>query len=401
MPTLSVNVVDQCPDLLLQDTSDYSDQDVVGTYMFHDYVGAGAPAANTAFTLSSLTVNGVEVLGTTINISTDASQDLVDVLNDYNLTVDNINSFQSLVAARLIQPDPLDYQTWYIELYNYDTSYNGYVVASTTTLTPLISNMTFVGQQISGRNLHLLLPDGETYADLGATTQVDTITLVQSSYVVGETFTLSFCSTNLQYTVVEGITSASCIAVELTNLINAQTTGDWTRATATASGNTLIINSKIPGNPMYLAVSYTQVPVGDYITVATTTANIPSLDMVSLAVSNEITYTPQEDGGLYKLGLTAFTDATCTYQETELDFYNWCYDLINLECCLVDTIIGESSCCGSASPCYGTNAVQAADLYSKIGAIRIMETKGEPGDKIQCVVDSAKSICNQLSCSCQ
>ena len=64
MPTLSVNVVDQCPDLLLQDTSDYSDQDVVGTYMFHDYVGAGAPTANTAFTLSSLTVNGVEVFQT-------------------------------------------------------------------------------------------------------------------------------------------------------------------------------------------------------------------------------------------------------------------------------------------------------------------------------------------------
>jgi len=389
----SVTVSDQCPNLVFTDNTDYTDAKALGSYMIHNYL-SGDPTVSTAYSLTSITINAVEVFGGAVNIATDAAGNIVDPDQRYQEIVAQVNSFQSTYVATFVQPDT-NYKTWYVQFEIFGAGHDGEVIAVVTApagLTPAITNMTG-GEAIDVRNLSLLLPNG-TYADLGGVSQVDTLTLVQGTYDTGETFVLDFCGSTIEYDIQEGENPSACVAQGIADLVNAQVDAlnNFTRVTAEANGSVVTFTAKEPGVPNQITVGYSQAPPATYFNLATTTANSPTMVPPDFDVSNEVVYVPQEDGGTYKANLTVVQG--CTYLEGANEFDNWCYNITQLTCCLADKFAKVGCDCNDCAE----NLSEASQLKGKIDSINILQTKNTATECIQEVVNSAKAMCDELSC---
>lgn len=386
---------DQCPNLIFTDTTDYSSIQTIAQYKFIDYdLGTPAgPATDILLTIGTLPPLDADIV-LNIEFSVDAGGDLVDALNKYNLLVDTINAANVGYQARLIQPDTLDFKTWVVELFSFDLAYQG------AGLNPLYQMDTFTdfrtnflgGETINLRNLAILQPDN-TYADLGSISQIDSIQFLTSSYTVGETFTLSWCGTDLIYTVEDGLNSRSCVIDGIVSLISSQTDNLFSNVTAVADGNNITITSNIPGFALQISILYSVSPSNNFVTISTVTGNSSNMVPPGINISNELIFTPQSPGGLYKAQLLVLSG--CDYNISEIEFYNWCYDKQQLDNCLIEKVQDSICKCG----CCKDDLCDAASLYSKIQTINLMEELNYPGQSIQKVVDDANSMCDCLNCS--
>lgn len=396
--TLLSPIVESAEKFTIIDGTDYVTEGVAvsSKFMFHDY-GVGLPTANTTFTFSSLIVDGNQLLtGGSFAIKTDGASNIIDAEIQYRALVDILDVANANFKARLVMPANTSYRFWYIEIYTFDVSVSGAAVSVTTptmspgggTITPLLS-APVNGLTPTSRNITLIGPDG-IVIDLGAVSQKVELVLTQSSYVIGQTWTVSFCGDSVTFTNDE--TKPNCVAEGIAAAINAVTTTAnkfYKYVSAEAIGNKVVFTSKEAGVPLQLSVAYTG---GALFSLSTVVNNISSMSIPDGVAPDFIEYTPTAKGGKYTAILTVVD--SCNYNTNERIFYSWVYDIASFECCFLKTV--QDCGCGKSesrnSSCF---------IRSIIRAIDKMKGRGFDDSDIQKVVNMGWSICGPCGCGCK
>lgn len=239
------------------------------------------------------------------------------------------------------------------------------------------------------RNLVIQKPDG-TYAQVGtAVAQVKLLALGSSTYAAATTFTFLWCGTSIVFTVTTGRTDAACVAQDIATFINSQTSNVYSKVGAIADGVNVTITAKEIGYPINDGVTAS----AGSVTYTTTTANATNFDN-AVSVNNTLTYTPTEDGGLYTLKFYYF-DASCQEEEYDGQFWNWCYTLSLLNCCLAKKLynIEINQPCPTCESNKKTH--QLRDLLDSINNFKSNLNYGQSVDKW---VQSAGILCTDCGC---
>lgn len=390
MPSPLVTITDACPSIIINDTTDYSELIATGTYKPHNY--DTNPTASFNHTVTSITIDGVEVLGATVNFPTNASSLYSDAQERFEALEDQVNTYQSNWVCELIGPGVTENtKNWYFKFSRYGSGFSGDVISVTSTLTPVITNITG-GGEITSRSINIISPEG-AYLNTSNIAQVDTLTLLLPNYTVGSVFTFTFCGSTATYPVVSGETASACVAKGISDMFNALTgsTNKLTKMTSEPIQNTVVFTSKEPGVPMQMSVTYSL--VGSYFTFLNTVANQSNMDLPDFDIDNFIEYTANESGGEYTAVINIVD--SCVYERYEKKFFNWCKDKTDLNSCLFDLVKKELCGCEKCKD----GLCNSSRLLSKIQAIDLMEAEAFNGQTIQEVVNSAKSICD-CDCGC-
>lgn len=391
-------LIENCPSIFIQDETDYSVSNVYVTsqFRFHDYL-AGGPDVNTSFTFDNFVLGPESLSSISFVIETDGFGNIINPEVQYLALVDEINSAAtSNVDAEFIKPVDTGYRDWYIQIsFDDQDSFAGQPVSLNVTggnISPIftdISGSTLTGgSPVDVRNLTLLDRD-DNPIDLGAISQVDRL-ILSGSYTQGEVFTVDFCGDSVSYQVTDD-TRSECVAQGILDAILASQGGLIDQyISPDLSGSQLTLTSKEAGIPLRVSVSYSGTELYEY---STSVANVPSLSTPSFLVSNSFEYETQERGGKYTAILTIVSD--CDYNTATREFFSWCYDLSEFDCCFVE-IVKQKKCCSTKS----SKIDDASILRNIIKAVGIMIIKGNSESEIQSVVDMGWSICDPLSCNC-
>lgn len=386
-------VTEDCPNLTITDNTDYTSNGVYpfAQFRFHQYL-AGLPTLNTTFTFDTFVFGDYSFPTVTIDVETDGAGNIINAEAQYLALVDLLNAETPEVSAVFVKPSGTGFRDWYINLFTADadqalltTSVN-----STAGITPVFNTISALAP-VSTRNISLISPEG-VYLDLGATAQIDELSLTSPSYTIGETFTISFCGEDLVYTVTED-NGAECVAKGISDLINAVTDTSslyFRYVLAEVRGTSVILTAKEPGVPMNISVVYTG---AEAISYNTTTANSPSMSVPDNVVDDFITYEASERGGEYTATLTVVSG--CDYNTSTRNFFSWCFDILQFDCCFVE-FISKDSCCSKEKD-FKTNA---AFIQNVIRAISVMREKKYSESDIQKVVNLGHSICTSCGCGC-
>jgi hypothetical protein len=265
-------------------------------------------------------------------------------------------------------------------------------MAATLTVTDNCPTLTFtdttpyggVYAGITTRNLALYAPDG-SIIDLGGVSQVSEYTLDDSSYTVGAVFTLDFCGEEIEYTVVTGRTSRACIIADIVAAINASENEYWIKVTAEAGTTSFTITADEPGIPFLITFAVDSGSVSDELLVLSeSTMTLPSGVSV-----NTVDYDPAEAGGQYRAVFTLIS--TCDYDVYDLYFYNWCYSLDQLDCCLSNLLL--SSYQSECKSCKENKFKDATNLRNYIQIANDSKEIVGAGAKVQAIIDMANNIC--------
>lgn len=239
------------------------------------------------------------------------------------------------------------------------------------------------------RNLVLQKPDG-TYAVVGtAVAQVKLLTLLTSSYNAGTTFTFTWCGDTAVFTVTTGRTDAACVAQDIAAFLNAQTANKYSKVSAISQGVGITITSLEAGYPINDAVT----PSAGTVSYVTTVANVTNFDN-AISTNNTLVYTPDEAGGLYTLKFYYF-NANCQAEEFDGQFWNWCSDLNDLNCCLAKKLLNIEV----NKPCPTCrNNVEMHQLRDLLDSINNFKTNLNYGQYVDSWVKSAKELCKDCGC---
>jgi len=194
--SLDLTISDQCPDYVFTDVTDYLPVKKRFEFKFHDYSGA-APTASTSFTFSQITfaTSGLDLLTSSVIVTTDASGDIIDPEDKYNELIQALVDGGSGVTGVLNKNNSTDYKAWHLDISGFiseaTVSSEAVNITVTAGITPSVVSGDGVadtvdgGFLIEGRNLNVYDPNGNEI-DLGQVAQVDTLTLSRSVYNVGD-----------------------------------------------------------------------------------------------------------------------------------------------------------------------------------------------------------------------
>jgi predicted lactoylglutathione lyase len=161
---------------------------------------------------------------------------------------------------------------------------------------------------------------------------------------------------------------------------------------ATSASGVVTLTAKEAGVPFTVNIFKTMNWEGSY-TYSNKTANVSSMSIPSETASNEVVYKAIEKGGKYTSVLTVVSG--CDYNVDENDFFSWCYDIDNFECCFV-SLLSKKECCKNSKNVYD----DAAIIQNVIKAISVMKKNNYEEAEIQQVVNLGHTICEPLKCNC-
>lgn len=239
---------------------------------------------------------------------------------------------------------------------------------------------------VTTRNMVLIKPDG-TYAQLGnAVAQVNVLTLNNSAYTIGQTFIFTWCSITFTVTVVTNRTDPTCVALDIASAFAAQTGNIFSKISATVNGNVVTLTMKEAGLPFTIVITGTATSVSFVNTVA----NVPNMDVYPSS-NNTVTYSPNESGGLYLVKL--YVLESCTFNEFDGDFYNWCSDIQTLNCCIAKKMLSLYS-----APSCKTSQDDIHQLRDKLDSINNFKGNPSLGAQVGLTVISALGDCEDCGC---
>jgi hypothetical protein len=379
-------IIDECPVIKIEDLTDYSPVESIATYKIHDYLSS-VPAINSSFVITDITIDGDDVLGGAITVLTDPSGNLYDPTLYYTDIVSQINGSTPDFGARLIIPsNTATFREWYVEIFAYGALNNGKVLASNTDpgITPLMTNFTG-GTDLDYRNISIYGPR-DCYLDLGGTAQKDAFIFNHANYAVGSVITFDICGQEIAYTVTDRNTR-DCIIADLVKILN-ETEDNYCGLIFTeASGSIEVLASEV-GTPFFITVSYSLIPVIDYISKVNLEANQTNWKLPNTEDENIFAYEPNDKGGKHVVTLTI--GSGCDKSVVRKEYYNWCFDKQSFDCCFNALALKVS--CGK------DDITKAANLRNIIRAIDVMEEEGRDPVDIQKAVDYGWSICEPLDC---
>lgn len=242
------------------------------------------------------------------------------------------------------------------------------------------------GRSSTARNLVLVKPDG-TYAVVGnAVAQVKLLTLNGSGYVAGQTLIPTWCGDAPVFTVAVGRTDPACVAADFATFINSQTTNKYSKVSASASGGTVTLTMKEAGVPLVDTIAGT----ATYASYTTTTANVSNFDNYPSS-NNTLAYTPDEHGGLYTFKF--YVIDSCTFNEVDGSFYNFCADIQDIGCCLAKKMLNQKilSECGVG---------QISKIRDLLDSINNYKTNPNYGIQVTKWVNAALWLCKDCGCGC-
>ena len=390
--------VESCPNITIPDETNYAKEGVFpsSSFKFHNYL-SGNPTINTTFAFSAFVFGSYSFTTVSLSVSTDGTGNIIDPEVQYLAFVSLINEETSDIRAELVKPDGTSFKDWYVRVFSYDSTFASGTTSITSAagITPVTSSISSVST-VTARNMSLYGPDGSV-VDLGAVKQVDKITLNAASYEVGKTFIISFCGNSVSYDV-ESDNTAECVAKGIAKAINdvTDTTSLFYKyVTATSSSGVITLTAKEAGVPLNINVSFdgVSIPGFDWFTYSTVTGNTSSMSLPGETASNEVVYKAIEKGGEYTSVLTVVSG--CDYNVDENDFFSWCYDIDNFECCFV-SLLSKKECCKNSKNVYD----DAATIQNVIKAISVMKKNNYEEAEIQQVVNLGHTICEPLKCNC-
>ena len=391
-------LIEDCPDITIQDTSDYSEADffVNSDFKFHDY-GTGLPSLNSTISYNTFVFGPTAFTGVSIDIETDGVGNIINPEAQYIALASELNaSAPSNIQVELIQLPDTGYRDWYLRI---STDVDEFYAGATTsvadsggTVTPIFTTISGSlitgGTQIESRNITLKDKDG-CVIDLGAVAQQDELVL-SGTYTETETFSLDFCGDIVAYEVTSENT-AECVAAGIEAAIIAKLGGLFESYVSVVRDDSLLtFISKEAGVPLQIDVTYSG---AETFGSSTTIASVPSMLVPSYTNSDEIVYQTSERGGQYEAILTVVS--VCDYNVSTREFFSWCYDLNEFDCCFVSLVKNGGCCCKTTG-----KKLEIGMLRNIIQVTGLMITKGESESSIQKVVDMGWSICQPLTCGC-
>ena len=385
-------VIEDCPDITIPDLSNYTSGLVFpySDFKFHDY-DSGNPTINTEFTLDTFVFGAHAFTGVSIVINTDGASNIINPEAQYIALTSALNAASGVnQEAVFVQPPDTGYRDWYIRIAaDISTGYAGQAVSVNVNvgMTPDFDTITS-SVPVSVRNLTLLNRDGIP-VDLGAVAQQDELVL-SGVYTEGETFQLDFCNDIVTYEVTSD-NSDECVALGIEEAIAAKIGGLFsTYVEVSRESGVLTFDSKESGVPLQIDVTFSGSETFNHSTIID---NVPSMSTPGFTSVDEVVYETIERGGKYTAILTVVSE--CDYNVDNREFFSWCYDLSQLDCCFVSLVQGAACCCKSKD-----RVRDASTIRNVMRSVDIMRDKGSSESDIQKVVDLGWSICEPLKCSC-
>ena len=407
--SLDLTISDQCPDYVFTDDTDYLPVKKRFEFKFHDYLTTPTGDTSSVLTQIRLTDSSLNLLTTTVEIFTTTSGDIEDPEDKYNELIQALVTGASGVTGVLNKNASTDYKDWHLDISGFISQSTIQPDAVAVTYSPNAANLSPSvvsgngdvneangGVLIEGRNLNIYDPSGKEI-DLGQVAQVDTFTLLNTFYQVGDSIEFDICGNKVTYNVEEGKTDRQCVLEGILNAYNSAegATKEFTDTiSAEISGDSILFTAKTKGVPFKFVVSGLTIEV--QYTYETTTANVSSFDIPSPTASNVITYQPDEEGGTYDITLTVFVG--CTYKICKYKSNNWCASLKKIDCCIQELVLQQS--CTNCNKIRGLN--EKLDLLrANRDALNIMLVDQYNIADINDLVQSSLSVCKKCKCGCK
>lgn len=234
--------------------------------------------------------------------------------------------------------------------------------------------------------INIMNPEGN-WLDLGQVSRVYTITVTGS--VSGSTLsTIDLGCSSITFTPTT-TTDVDCYMEQVIDNFNASTDSIKYFLTATYTNNdgtrTVVFTTNHPG--IYFP----------NITISATGLTFSGSETTALVqVASPVIYQPTEAGGRYTAYLYYYDTLDCITKYITLDFYNFCYDYVILNCCMIKLANKTLTCrCGKYIPI-------AAQVREKMEASKIYMSRSlssiEQGALAEDLIKSAKFLCEDCGC---
>ena len=230
--SLDLTISDQCPDYVFTDVTDYLPVKKRFEFKFHDYLTTPAGDTSSVLTQIRLTDSSLNLLTTTVEIFTTTSGDIEDPEDKYNELIQALVTGASGVTGVLNKIASTDYKDWHLDISGFISQSTIQPDAVVVTYSPNAANLSPSvvsgngdvneangGVLIEGRNLNIYDPSGKEI-DLGQVAQVDTFTLLNTFYQVGDSINFEICGNTVTYNVEEGKTDRQCVLEGILNAYN-------------------------------------------------------------------------------------------------------------------------------------------------------------------------------------
>ena len=390
MVTPSVIITETENGFKVTDNTDYSSEQIIGSYTLYDYTST-IPATNSEFETTLISAGGTVIFNDFVSIHTDGLGNIHNAEEVYNHIVETVNEGSFDVKARLNKDNSTSFRAWKVEFYTFDQNLENAIVNVTSTLTPNITTDLTGTNTITFRNLSIINPK-ESYEDVGGIAQVDTIKFNYPKYTIGETITLSFCEQNIIYDVTTE--DVECIIPEIVNLINAGVDGDkWYTLEAKMVGNDeLVITQTNIGVPFSVSIAYSDNLSIDPFTLENTTPNTPSMTVPTLTSIDSYEFIETDRGGKYIVSLSI--GSVCDYNTTTIEYYSWVFDKEQLDCCFNAKLIKDTCCAKTTEQIINTSA-----LRNVIYGISVAERESFDPTDIQKLINLGYDMCDGCGCN--
>tara|TARA_R110000851_G_scaffold331455_2_gene505593 strand:- start:223 stop:1404 length:1182 start_codon:yes stop_codon:yes gene_type:complete len=389
MVTPSINITETDNGFLVTDNTDYSSQQIIGSYEFFDYT-SGLPSLNTEYNTTIITVGAETVFDDFVAFHTDGSGNIHDAEVAYNHIIETVNEGDFTVKARLNKNSSTSFRVWQLEFYTFDNTKLGEVITVTSTLSPSVIVDLAGLNEITFRNLIIINPN-EEYEDIGGVAQVNTVLFNYSKYVLDDVITMTFCDQTIEYTITN--VETDCIIPDLVDLINNGVDGDnWYTLQAQMVGDdSMTITQTNIGNPFSMVTTYSDVALLNPFTEETTTPNTPSLVVPTLTSVDSYEFTEYERGGKFIVSLTI--GDVCDSNTTTITYFSWVWDKKQLDCCFNKKLLAET-CCAKTEE----KILESSALRNVIYGIEVAERDNFDPEDIQKLIDFGWDQCDGCGC---
>jgi hypothetical protein len=393
MVTPSFSIKETEKGFAVTDTTDYSTAQYIGTYALNDYTVTATPTPNTVFKTTLITIDSTVVFNDVVEYGSDGTGNFTNAEEVYNYIIEVVNNYGTIYKARLNKNGTDSWKAWRIEFYSFDANTSGDVVvvnAEGGTITPLVTPLSGTPVSITFRNLLVLDPQGQV-VPLGGVSQVENISFNYNSYKEGSVITLSFCSDNIIYPVVN--TDTDCIIEDIINLLATEDINkEYYTIDAAKDGNNIVLTQSTVGVPFSVSISTDDVDVIDPFTVSNLTANVPTMSVPTNDTENETVEVEETDkGGEYTVSMTV--GSVCDKGSNTESYYSWVYDDIQLDCCF-DKMMTKKSCCANTVD----KILKISTLRNIFYGIEVAKRDNEDPAKIQSLYDLGWDSCDCDPC---
>jgi len=375
------------PSLRLVDCTDYVSAGVFSSsqFRFHDYL-TGLPDLNSSIEYDNFNFGGIS-LSSSITVDTDGAGNIINPEDQYKALTDLLSGELPIgFSVQFINPFGTSYREWYILISTSDPAFNSQtnsVSINGGVSIPLLTDFTSTSSTIDSRNITIYGPDG-CILDSDAVSQQERVNFESANYLEGDIITFSFCGSSESITL-ENDTSRSCVINKIKEAVENSSLNLFSKYLSVSSDEEgLIVSAKIPGVPFNVSMSSSGLGI---FSTENVVGNVSNMILPSVISSeNYLDRGFQEKGGKYTVLMTVVSE--CDYNEVEIEFFDWSYDIKNFECCFV-SLMTPKDCCLSKS-----SNKNASNLRNVIYSNEIMIRKNFSEHEIQCVIDFGWSICN-------